>query len=348
MNIPKLLIYEYVSAAGEQSLGGEGAALQREGAAMLCALLSDFSQSGDVAVHSLWHRSWGGVPATPGVNWGLTDGEQGDEAEFRQALLRMDAVLIVAPECHEILERLTQLAEESGVQVLGSESRAIRLCADKWKLFQHFQTVGVPTIPTTLHDRSDPQWSFPLIVKPRFGVGSHEIWLCRDRADWEQLVGQSSVTDGTENWICQPYLAGAALSVAVWCDPMTHQAHPWPVCTQRLSTEGRFHYQGGLVPARILDPQRVARTAREACLSVPGLRGYVGVDLVLSDTGEVFVVEINPRLTTSYVGYRRLAEDNLARCWWEPQFADRVVWRCGSIGFNSDGSEVPEESTEDT
>ena len=36
-----------------------------------------------------------------------------------------------------------------------------------------------------------------------------------------------------------------------------------------------------------------------------GLSGYIGVDLIVAATGEVIVVEINPRLTTAYVGLRR-------------------------------------------
>jgi hypothetical protein len=49
--------------------------------------------------------------------------------------------------------------------------------------------------------------------------------------------------------------------------------------------------------------------ASAACRTIPGLRGFVGVDLLLDEeTGTVTVVEINPRLTTSYLGYRQLAQ----------------------------------------
>jgi predicted ATP-grasp superfamily ATP-dependent carboligase len=44
---------------------------------------------------------------------------------------------------------------------------------------------------------------------------------------------------------------------------------------------------------------------------VPGLAGFVGVDLVLADGGPV-VVEINPRLTTAYLGLRRACAANVA------------------------------------
>ena len=45
--------------------------------------------------------------------------------------------------------------------------------------------------------------------------------------------------------------------------------------------------------------------------SFEGLKGYVGVDLVLSDE-RVFVIEVNSRLTTSYIGLRNVSKINLA------------------------------------
>ena len=48
---------------------------------------------------------------------------------------------------------------------------------------------------------------------------------------------------------------------------------------------------------------------------MPGLLGYVGVDLVLGDAADGsrdYAIEINPRLTTSYVGLRALADFNIA------------------------------------
>ena len=45
--------------------------------------------------------------------------------------------------------------------------------------------------------------------------------------------------------------------------------------------------------------------------SFSGLRGHVGVDLVLAND-KPFVIDVNPRLTTSYVGLCRVATFNVA------------------------------------
>ena len=73
---------------------------------------------------------------------------------------------------------------------------------------------------------------------------------------------------------------------------------------------------GGLVP--LLHPQRMRalELARRAVSLVPGLMGYIGVDMILTDD-ECYLIEINPRLTTSYVGLRQVININLAEAIWQ-------------------------------
>ena len=54
---------------------------------------------------------------------------------------------------------------------------------------------------------------------------------------------------------------------------------------------------------------------KQALPALPPATGYVGVDLVLGrdpNGSEDYVIEVNPRLTTSYVGLRAAAKSNLA------------------------------------
>jgi predicted ATP-grasp superfamily ATP-dependent carboligase len=53
------------------------------------------------------------------------------------------------------------------------------------------------------------------------------------------------------------------------------------------------------------------------------------------------VIEINPRLTTSYVGLRALAETNLAEALLHVALGDAIpnlAWRPGVVQFNADGT----------
>jgi len=85
---------------------------------------------------------------------------------------------------------------------------------------------------------------------------------------------------------------------------------------QKLCWESGFEYQGGLVPADLSNDMltSIQKLIERVCDVLPGLAGYVGFDILLPDTDPKapLIVEINPRLTTSYTAYRRLTSDNLA------------------------------------
>ncbi|MCS7313155.1 MAG: ATP-grasp domain-containing protein, partial [Acidobacteria bacterium] len=93
------------------------------------------------------------------------------------------------------------------------------------------------------------------------------------------------------------------------------RSQPLSLNGQRVVPGCPFIYRGGVVPLRHPLTVRAFEVAEAAIRQVPGLRGYVGVDLVLAD-GEAWLIEINPRLTTSYIGLRRVIACNLAQAIW--------------------------------
>src|SRR5262245_52456732 len=68
--------------------------------------------------------------------------------------------------------------------------------------------------------------------------------------------------------------------------------------------DSRFHYRGGTVPVRAKIPlEPLQRTIS----SISGLRGWVGIDFLWDEaTSKINVLDVNPRLTTSYIGLRHL------------------------------------------
>ncbi|HZN36170.1 MAG TPA: ATP-grasp domain-containing protein, partial [Pirellulaceae bacterium] len=70
---------------------------------------------------------------------------------------------------------------------------------------------------------------------------------------------------------------------------------------------------GGRLPLSEALSARARRLAEAAVSALPPATGYVGVDVILGAAGNGDrVIEINPRLTTSYVGLRAFAKCNLA------------------------------------
>ena len=81
---------------------------------------------------------------------------------------------------------------------------------------------------------------------------------------------------------------------------------------QRVRAGIPFAYDGGV--ASWPHPRRAeaCELGQRAVALVPGLQGYVGVDLVLGEGRTCWLIEINPRVTTSYVGLRRVVDLNMA------------------------------------
>ena len=114
------------------------------------------------------------------------------------------------------------------------------------------------------------------------------------------------------------YVPGLAASVALLCGPAGRLA--LPPCKQRISDDGRLRYLGGELPLSAGLAARATELANRAVAALPPTIGYVGVDLVLGrdpNGREDVVIEVNPRLTTSYVGLRAAAQANLAEAMWE-------------------------------
>ena len=113
------------------------------------------------------------------------------------------------------------------------------------------------------------------------------------------------------------YMPGLPASVALLCGPSGNIT--LAPCKQRLSDDGRFRYLGGESPLAAGMTDRAAALAQRAIAALPETVGYVGVDLVLGHDphgSEDAVIEVNPRLTTSYVGLRAAAQSNLAEAMW--------------------------------
>jgi predicted ATP-grasp superfamily ATP-dependent carboligase len=77
------------------------------------------------------------------------------------------------------------------------------------------------------------------------------------------------------------------------------------------------------------------------------LLGYAGVDLVLGDAADGsgdYAIEINPRLTTSYIGLRAAAGFNVAeamvRCATGEAIGE-LVWKPGRVRFAAGGGVEP-------
>jgi len=248
---------------------------------------------------------------------------------------QVDTAIIIAPETNGVLLRLTSKFPH----VIRPSLEAIGLTSDKLAMFCHWREHGVRTPATT--DRAPTACeNFPMIWKPRDGCGSTDTFLIRDRFE----LSQARVT-ATGPMILQQFVPGRAASIAFLCGPKGN--FPLVPAFQHLSTDGRFHYRGGELPIPSDLAGRAVKFGTQALACVPGLKGYIGVDLVLGDAADGsqdYAIEINPRLTTSYVGLRALADVNLADAMLRIARGEAppvMPWKPGGVRFTPDGTVTP-------
>lgn len=337
-----VFVSEFVCGGGCDAVD-PGGSLAREGAAMWQAIVADCCSLSGVHVSTTWDRRMGDPPlADPllqQVDLHQVSGP-GEEADAFAAQADVaDGTLLIAPEFDGILSRRARAVESRGGRLIGPNSAAINLCTDKYLLARALAERKIPTIPTTLYDaatfRGDSA-SFPLVIKPRDGAGSQNTYRVENAAELARLRAEHANSSFLANAICQPYIAGQTLSVGLVIAAEGRQIVSFCPGEQRLSDDGRFRYLGGRVPAHAHFPHAIEAAARRACAIVGGLQGYIGVDLIAPANApdHPLVVEINPRLTTSYLGYRALYVGNLAE---RILFPERVpaapIWKPGPIEF---------------
>jgi predicted ATP-grasp superfamily ATP-dependent carboligase len=337
-----LFLYEYTCAHADPTLPPS---LRAEGRAMLSAVADDFAQLPGVATCTLLST---GCAWQPGSGSTHTHGGA-EEIAFRRLAARAEYTLVIAPEFEDLLLTRCRWVLEAGGRLLGPGPDAVWLTGDKLALAGHLRRRGIPT-PSTAEAASAgavPSVTFPAVCKPRFGAGAQATFLVRTAEELPECLARARQEAAGWEMVLQPYLPGRAASVAVLAGPGGVQT--LLPAEQHLSGDGRFRYLGGALP---LPPElcpRARQLAAAAVTAVPGLRGYVGVDLILDDAADGSrdgVIEINPRLTTSYVGLRRLARFNLTAALLAAvrgQALADLTWQPGGVRFRADGSILPEK-----
>jgi tyramine---L-glutamate ligase len=314
---PKIFVHEFISGGG-WSEGDLPPALIGEGYAILWALLSDFQAWGAARmVTTLDTRLWprrGELPASEII--ALAPAEY--EAGFRSILSQCDAALIVAPETDGLLARLSAIVVEAGIPLLGCSPASITLAGDKAACDRIFRKAGLPTPPTRVvrpsyAPQAAAELGYPVVVKPLDGVGCEGLSLVSRMEELEPALEAAGKTSRRKEILLQSFVTGNHASVSLLASPKG--LLPLSLNGQHIEAGRPFRYHGGVVPYSHPAAQQALELAQAASRLLPGLRGYFGIDLVLGPQGGT-LIEINPRITTSYVGLRRVLQANLAELIW--------------------------------
>jgi predicted ATP-grasp superfamily ATP-dependent carboligase len=303
----RIHVYEFVTGGG--LAGAElPASLRREGQLMRDALLADLLELPGIDL------SISVDPRCPLPHWATvrscgcdpTVADAGALALAR-AVAPADAAWIVAPESGGALARAAAIVVAAGKRLLGAQPAAIDLASSKARTAARLLQHDIAVAPVSdlaaaraMPDATGARWA----LKPDDGAGCSETWRC-DGID-EASVRAERLGAGfiVQRWIDGPVFSLSAVAARGVTELLS-------VNRQVVSLDHGKVRLDALVVNSIPRDTRYRQLAHAVAEAVPGLQGYFGVDLVLGASGPT-VIEINPRLTTSYAGLRRARSINVA------------------------------------
>jgi predicted ATP-grasp superfamily ATP-dependent carboligase len=317
----RLLIYEHVSGGGFADEPIPCGVLS-EGFGMLRTLISDFKAAGHYVTTTLDSRLARLNPPLGADCIVPVFSSREVQAAIRKVSASADAAYVIAPETEAVLQSLVESVEQTGVASLNCPVSTIGKVVDKAFLHEALKKLRVPTpetitfsvaddieeIKRAIHDRLN----FPLIFKPSNDVSCCGLSVVKNAHQVAGAVGKIKRESSSKRFLAQELIKGAAASISLVSTG--NEALSISLNRQDLTIgapDAISSYSGGLVPFEHPLRRRAFAVAEKIVKSFRDLRGYVGVDLVLTEE-EAVAIEVNPRLTTSYIGLRRVVNFNPA------------------------------------
>jgi len=277
-----------------------GSSILSEGFAMLSSILRDVVGLGYEVSTLLAKKFTVLIRYLPSVK--LYKLEKPNLAELRRLAKLHDSTYVIAPEDDGLLAEL--LEELDGLHMC-SKPEAVRCVSDKASLTLRLSKEGFKVPETVVYEPGGALdvgcLKPPYVVKPSTGAGCEGLTIART---FEEL--KKAVLNAERPVLIQEFIEGVPASVSLLTDGLN--TTPLSLNRQYLDLCRRI-YLGGYTPMYHELIEEAFDTASRVVSLFNGLRGYIGIDVILSRDG-VYVVEVNPRLTVSYVGLSRVLKPN--------------------------------------
>jgi predicted ATP-grasp superfamily ATP-dependent carboligase len=303
----RIVIYEYCCSGGTQS-----ATLAAEGRAMFLSLLADAERDGEAEVVALVAEH---LPLDLPGSVRRVDVAAGRDAETLLAeATQADATLIVAPETDGILAQRIAAVRAAGAEAIAPGATFIEIASDKQATAVALAAAGVP-VPAGRSLVPGEPWPAgfirPAVRKLRGSTSCDGLLLVAPHDEEPRPA--------TRPTRLEAFAAGTPVGVSCLCGPRGILTLA-PMRQEFASDHGG--YIGG---EPLVDPTaglRAETLARRAIMAVahaagdPTPRGWIGVDMILGDRADGRddrVLEVNPRITTSFVGHAAGLSGSLVR-----------------------------------
>ncbi len=318
-----ILVFEYFTASGEKDK-----CIISEAEALIFALLDDLS---DFNVDLVINKSYENiVDKYDNVNPILIDVDIIDWLAENAA--NFNNAIFIAAENNNNLYNITKILEENNVKTYTSSAEACLKSSDKYETYEALP-IEVPQPRSfrfkidpkgywkraivNLHEKwqaEDPLTPLKLIIKPLVGVDCEDIVVIENIDDLSYDL--EKIFPPGSRIIVQEYIEGTDISVSLISDGK--KAVPISLNEQFVELKNdKGTYLGGKLPIESKYKEEAFEIATKAIESIEGMKGFVGVDLLINadekDIYSVYLLEINSRFTTPYVGLSKIANFNIGK-----------------------------------
>lgn len=318
-----ILVFEYFTASGEKDK-----CIISEAEELIFALVDDLS---DFKLDLVINKSYEGIiekydnvnPIL--IDENIIDWLKSNAANFKNAIF-------IAAENNNNLYNITKILEENNVKTYTSTSEACFKSSDKYETYESLPN-NIPQPRSfrfkidprgywkraieNLHEKwqaEDPLTPLKLIIKPLTGVDCEDIVIIEKIEDL--TLDLDKIFKPGSRILVQEYIEGTDISVSLISDGK--KAIPISLNQQFIELkDDKGRYLGGRIPYESKYEKEAFDIAVAAVESMDGLKGFVGVDLIINadekDIYSVYLLEINSRFTTPYVGLKQISNINIGK-----------------------------------
>ena len=251
--------------------------------------------------------------------------------KFKKFVKETEYCFIIAPEFSNILFDLTKIVKDNDKKLLSVDLEGIKLGTSKIKTYKFFKANNANTPRTYLipskNGKLDKDYIIqkfkklksPIVIKPEDGVGAENIFYFESK---QQIIDffydQDENLEIRRNFILQEFIEGRDLSVSLIGNSNNHII--LSVNAQNLqikNLKGESEYFGGHTPVE--NYKQISNTLNILFdkINLSKFSGYYGIDFIEKADKSIYFIEINPRLTTSYIGIRNVIDNNPAELIWD-------------------------------
>ena len=207
---------------------------------------------------------------------------------------RFDKVLILAPEENNILYNIIKFLEEKKIPHLNCSSTFIQETHDKQRTNNLIKN-KLPNTELMHNDYKKINKKDPIVAKIIDGLGANMLYIFKDRNDLEN--NKNSLT---KKHIYQKFIKGQVVGVNLFSKDgifkilsLNEQIYDKKSVNEVFLKEMRI----GAFNDYEIDFKYIVQ---DILKGYSGHNGFFGMDFIISENKEIFFLEINPRLTTSY------------------------------------------------